>query len=140
MSTQFGTDFPAVAFVARTEEGVRERIAVAVEAASTPEMIQVDSVEAAAILGVTANNLRQIVHKKQLLQAGKRGGRAMFNREDVQALADRRSVSIKRLRLEGWKATAMSSGVTRTVNSHMPVGGLGRETPQGEGLTRHDVL
>jgi hypothetical protein len=88
VSTQFGTDFPAVAFVARTEESVRERI---VEAVATQ---QVDSIEAAAILGVTANNLRQIVHKKQLVQASSR--RAMFNRP-------------------------------------------GRETPQGEGLTRHDI-
>ena len=84
MSTQFGTDFPAVAFVARTEESVRERI---VEAVTTQ---QVDSIEAAAILGVTANNLRQIVHKKQLVQAGKQGRRAMFNRDDVVALAEKR--------------------------------------------------
>jgi hypothetical protein len=47
----------------------------------------VDSLDAAAILRVTPNNLRQIVHKKQLITVGKRGRRTLFNRADVEALA-----------------------------------------------------
>lgn len=47
----------------------------------------IDSLDAAAILTVTANNLRQIVHKKQLIPVGKRGRRTLFNRADVEALA-----------------------------------------------------
>lgn len=47
----------------------------------------IDSLDAAAILTVTPNNLRQIVHKKQLVPVGKRGRRTLFNRADVEALA-----------------------------------------------------
>lgn len=47
----------------------------------------VDSLLAAGILGVTPNNLRQIVHKKQLIPVGKAGRRTIFRRADVEALA-----------------------------------------------------
>lgn len=51
----------------------------------------VDSMEAAQLLGVTPNNLRQIVHKKQLSPVGKRGRRTLFTRSSVEALAASRS-------------------------------------------------
>jgi hypothetical protein len=58
---------------------------------SEPSAVQIsnviDSLDAAAILTVTPNNLRQIVHKKQLVPVGKRGRRTLFNRADVEALA-----------------------------------------------------
>lgn len=89
------TDFPSVAFVANAntdfapEPTVRDQIADAV--ATQPDNgAQVDSVEAAAILGVTANNLRQMVHKRQISPVGKRGRRTIFNRSDVEDLAARR--------------------------------------------------
>jgi hypothetical protein len=47
----------------------------------------VDSLLAAGMLGVTPNNLRQIVHKKQLTPVGKAGRRTIFRRSDVEALA-----------------------------------------------------
>lgn len=53
----------------------------------------VDSLDAAAILRVTPNNLRQIVHKKQLIAVGKRGRRTLFNRADVEALAAKRGTA-----------------------------------------------
>lgn len=53
----------------------------------------IDSLDAAAILAVTANNLRQIVHKKQLTPVGKRARRTLFKRSEVEALAARRNGS-----------------------------------------------
>jgi excisionase family DNA binding protein len=50
----------------------------------------IDSVEAATLLGVTGNNLRQMVHKGQLVAVGKRHRRALFRRDDVVALAEAR--------------------------------------------------
>ena len=50
----------------------------------------IDSLDAAAILTVTANNLRQMVHKRQISPVGKRGRRTIFNRADVEDLAARR--------------------------------------------------
>jgi hypothetical protein len=88
--TEFtNNDFPPVAFVANTN--LHDQISQAVQ--DTPPVTdsgQVDSVEAAAILGVTANNLRQMVHKRQIVPAGKRGRRTIFNRADVEGLAERR--------------------------------------------------
>lgn len=54
----------------------------------TDEMI--DSAKAAEILGITTNNLRQMVHKKRLVVASREGRRSMFRRSDVEALAARR--------------------------------------------------
>lgn len=76
----------------------------AVEADDAPEAPQVahepaavvdtassiDSKEAAAILGINTNNLRQIVFKKQLLPVGKQGRRTLFDRATVEALAEKR--------------------------------------------------
>ena len=53
----------------------------------------VDSHAAAAILGITLNNLRQMVFKKKLAVAGKAGRRVTFLRADVEALKSARSGS-----------------------------------------------
>lgn len=87
-------EFPSVAFV--DSPNLRDQITHAVAEAVAPEPTgtvndQVDSVEAAAILGVTANNLRQMVHKGQIRPVGKRGRRTIFTRADVEALRERRS-------------------------------------------------
>lgn len=97
---EFGNEFPAVAFVdsPNLRDQITQAVADAVPAAPVQESVQnaesagqVDSVEAAAILGVTANNLRQMVHKRQIIPVGKAGRRTIFNRADVEALRERRS-------------------------------------------------
>lgn len=50
----------------------------------------VDSVQAAQILNVTGNNLRQMVHKKALTPVGRRHRRTLFARSEVDALAEAR--------------------------------------------------
>lgn len=50
----------------------------------------IDSGAAAEILGITTNNLRQMVHKGRLIPASKDGRRNMFARADVIALKDKR--------------------------------------------------
>ena len=52
----------------------------------TPAPDLVDSVEAAEILGVTLNHMRQLVFKKRLTPVGRKGRRSMFRRPDVLAL------------------------------------------------------
>lgn len=90
-------EFPSVAFVDspnlrdQITQAVAEAVPSAPVEAAAPSGDQVDSVEAAAILGVTANNLRQMVHKRQVIPVGKRGRRTIFNRADVEALRERRS-------------------------------------------------
>jgi hypothetical protein len=66
-----------------------EIIAIATERATNQILAEalLKRDEAAAILRVTPNNFRQIVHKKQLQPVGKRGRRTIFNRADVEALA-----------------------------------------------------
>lgn len=87
---EMNNDFPSVAFVANPN--LHGQIAEKVAAAVAPEPADsVDSVEAAALLGVTANNLRQMVHKGQLSPVGKRGRRTVFTRADVLSLRERRS-------------------------------------------------
>lgn len=46
----------------------------------------IDTKTAAAELGVTPNNLRQMVFKKKINKAGHEGRKAMFYRNDVEAL------------------------------------------------------
>lgn len=77
--SEMSNEFPANAFVA-------PHVPAPVGAVA-PAQGTVDSLDAAAILRVTPNHLRQIVHKKQLLPVGKRGRRTLFNRADVEALA-----------------------------------------------------
>lgn len=81
--TTMSNDFPTNVFVApHTPQAPTVTV-------SEPSQISnvIDSLDAAAILTVTPNNLRQIVHKKQLVPVGKRGRRTLFNRADVEALA-----------------------------------------------------
>lgn len=92
---EFSNEFPSVAFV--DSPNLRDQITQSIESvapapveAAAPSGDQVDSVEAAGMLGVTANNLRQMVHKRQIVPVGKRGRRTIFNRADVEALRERR--------------------------------------------------
>lgn len=84
--TMMSNEFPTNVFVAaHTQQPPTVTVS---EAAPISNVI--DSLDAAAILTVTPNNLRQIVHKKQLIPVGKRGRRTLFNRADVEALAEKR--------------------------------------------------
>lgn len=47
---------------------------------------EIDSSQAAELLGVNLNHLRQIVFKKKLTPVGKKGRRASFRKSDVLAL------------------------------------------------------
>ena len=51
----------------------------------------IDSTRAAELLGVTTNNLRQMVHKGRLTVAGKDGRKNLFSRAEVTELAGNRS-------------------------------------------------
>ena len=44
----------------------------------------IDSVQAAEILNIKANHLRQLVHKKVLIPVGKEKRRSLFNVADVE--------------------------------------------------------
>jgi hypothetical protein len=44
----------------------------------------IDSVQVAEILGIKANHLRQLVHKKVLIPVGKEKRRSLFNVTDVE--------------------------------------------------------
>ena len=83
--TTISNDFPTNVFVA-PHSPQPPTVTLSVEPAA-PISNVIDSLDAAAILTVTPNNLRQIVHKKQLIPVGKRGRRTLFNRADVEALA-----------------------------------------------------
>jgi hypothetical protein len=83
--TTMSNEFPTNVFVA---PHTPQAPTVTVSEPSAAQISNViDSLDAAAILTVTPNNLRQIVHKKQLVPVGKRGRRTLFNRADVEALA-----------------------------------------------------
>jgi uncharacterized protein (UPF0216 family) len=62
------------------------------------EMIDTNS--AAQELGITANHLRQMVFKKKITIAGKKGRKSLFRRGDVE--------SLKQLRTEDTFKTAES--------------------------------
>ena len=49
----------------------------------------IDSKEVAAILGITQNNLRQIVFRKELTVLGRRKKRSLFSRTEVVAKGKR---------------------------------------------------
>lgn len=51
----------------------------------------VDSEVAAMLLGISTNNLRQLVHRKMLVPQGRQKRRSMFNLQDVVALQTRRA-------------------------------------------------
>ena len=82
--SEMSNDFPTNVFVAPHSPTPPAPVEAA---APTPAHNTIDSLDAAAILRVTPNNFRQIVHKKQLQPVGKRGRRTIFNRADVEALA-----------------------------------------------------
>jgi hypothetical protein len=75
-------EFPTNAFVTVGASSFPEPPAPTITVSDT-----VDSLLAAGMLGVTPNNLRQIVHKKQLVPVGKAGRRTIFRRSDVENLA-----------------------------------------------------
>lgn len=50
----------------------------------------IDSEVAAMLLGISKNNLRQLVHRKQLVPQGRQKRRSLFNLQDVVALQTRR--------------------------------------------------
>jgi len=50
----------------------------------------IDSEVAAMLLGISKNNLRQLVHRKQLMPQGRQKRRSLFNLQDVVALQTRR--------------------------------------------------
>lgn len=51
----------------------------------------IDSATAAEMLGVTTNNLRQMVHKGRLPVADRKGRKNLFSRDAVNQLAQRRN-------------------------------------------------
>lgn len=83
--TTMSNEFPTNVFVA--PHTIQAPTVTVSEQPAAPISNVIDSLDAAAILTVTPNNLRQIVHKKQLIPVGKRGRRTLFNRADVEALA-----------------------------------------------------
>lgn len=52
--------------------------------------ILISSEEVCELLGIKANNLHQIEHRKQLKWAEKKGKRVYYNREEVEALKAKR--------------------------------------------------
>jgi hypothetical protein len=50
----------------------------------------IDSEVAAMLLGISKNNLRQLVHRKQLVPVGRQSRRNTFRLQDVLALQTRR--------------------------------------------------
>lgn len=50
----------------------------------------IDSEVAAMLLSISKNNLRQLVHRKQLVPQGRQKRRSLFNLQDVVALQTRR--------------------------------------------------
>ena len=50
----------------------------------------IDSEVAAMLLGISKNNLRQLVHRKQLVPVGRQSRRSTFRLQDVLALQTRR--------------------------------------------------
>ena len=56
---------------------------------------EVDSFDAANMLGITVNHLRQLVFKKKLEPVGRKHRRAMFRRADVETLKASRMKELK---------------------------------------------
>lgn len=80
-------DFPTNVFVAPPNFEPEPTVTVQPDIANVNVM---DSVEVAAYLNITPNNLRQMVFKKKLLPSGKNGRRLVFNKSDVIAFAEGR--------------------------------------------------
>jgi hypothetical protein len=60
---------------------------VTAEASAPPAEETITSQGAAIMLGITMNNLRQLVFKKKLTPVGKDGRRNLFSRAEVMELA-----------------------------------------------------
>jgi hypothetical protein len=56
---------------------------------------EIDSFDAANILGISVNNLRQLVFKKKLQPVGRKHRRTTFRREDVMNLKAERMKELK---------------------------------------------
>lgn len=71
------------------EYGFNERLkeTITADPAYDIKLEIIDSHEAALMLGVTVNNLRQMVHKNKIIVQGKSGRRINFKRIDVEMLA-----------------------------------------------------
>ena len=54
----------------------------------------IDSEIACLFLGISKNNLRQLVHRKQLVSQGRQKRRSLFLLADVLALQTRRGVTV----------------------------------------------
>lgn len=54
----------------------------------------IDSEQAAELLGITKNNLRQLVYRKLLVPVGKQKRRSLFNVEDVEKVKAARKPSV----------------------------------------------
>ena len=51
----------------------------------------IDSKVAAMMLGISANNLRQLVYRKELIAKGRIKRKSLFLLDDVQALSSKRT-------------------------------------------------
>ena len=82
-------------FADEEREMASSAIAEAAEPDASTEVVNaedtVDSAQAAAILEVTVNNLRQLVFKKKLIPVRKQGTRLYYDRNAVLALKEARS-------------------------------------------------
>lgn len=88
-------EFPGNVFVSRNyppPQHTYEAPSVTVTASESVTVAgdYVDSTMAAEMLGITTNNLRQMVHKGRLVPAWKEGRKNMFSHADVVALKDKR--------------------------------------------------
>ena len=70
---------------------------VGIEPVDTPDGLvedhEIDAQEAAHVLGVTVNNLRQIVWKKQLAVVKREGRRTFYSLNEVRRLGIKRATS-----------------------------------------------
>lgn len=90
-------NLPVNVFVAPGYQTVATRnVALTVQMTHGNEPDVIPSDEVAKILGVTMNNLRQMVFKKRLSPVRKDGRTSMFARSDVEALAAKRQARMEK--------------------------------------------
>ena len=85
-------NIPVNVFVAQSSATTYTYNASTPEEVTAPNQVSdtLTSAEAAATLGVTMNNLRQIVFKRRLTPVGKAGRKNLFSRADVAQIAEAR--------------------------------------------------